>query len=118
LVFGLGIIGVALSMAGVFSFVLAAVGALITVAALVYQYRLGGAVVIPFTPEEWLPGTDGHCLLVPRRRHGKRAPLVTVWMPTDDGGHEEVICDVHSAPNGGIRICVGVTPFFGQLRIS
>ena len=115
----LGIACVVLSSLGAVAPALGVVGAVIAILVLIYQHRTTGAVVVPFTPADWKETTDGYVLDVPKKRHGKKAPSVTVWWPTEDGRYEEVICGVETNRAGDVRVEMGrVPPCSGELRIS
>jgi hypothetical protein len=116
----LGIASVALSLLGAGQ-PLGISGAVLAISALVYQHFTSGAVEIDVMPENWTIEAEAYVYRVSRRRHGKRAPSVTVWQPLDNGGHEEVMTDISTTPNGDVVVAMGMrskpsTPF--RLRIT
>ena len=116
LVLGLGIVGV--RSLGTVTPVLGVVGVLLAIAVLIYQHRTARPAVWPFTPTDWKREGEGHALAIQARKHGKRDPSVTVWAPTPDGGHQEVICGIETSAQGDVRISITSAPFTGEARIS
>lgn len=84
-------------------------GAGVAAAGLVLQRRLGRAVVVPFTIEDWSDdGTGGLVLDVPAARHRRDSPTVAVFATGAGGsGLEEVEVAVSHLPDGTVRLGIG-----------
>jgi hypothetical protein len=111
----IGMVGVVLTVSG--HAVLMSIGVVLTLAALMFEYRTEGAVVVPFVEAEWVHGKDGFLLEVSRERHGRRNPTATVWQRGPKGDLQEIICEVNVTGAGDVVLGAS-EGFDGQARIS
>jgi hypothetical protein len=122
LILGIASYAVAAISAMLGSWLLGCLSASVGIIVLILQFRdVGGAVVVPFEPPSWVANEDGSGvhLDIPRRVHRRRSPVVTVYLPADDGQLQEVACDIGNLPDGTVRIVVSRAPACaGEVRIA
>ncbi len=83
------------------------VGICITVVSSIRQYRETRSFTYDFSESTWKPASgDQYVLEIPRSEHnkGKTPASTTVYMPTDSGGYEEIMCGVDVTLSGTVRI--------------
>ena len=95
-------------------------GIVISVVAIIRQYRETRSFTYDFSESTWKPAGDGYVLEIPRSEHNKgRTPAsTTVYQPTDSGGYEEVGCGVDVTPSGTVRVWIDPEPFSGRVVIK
>ncbi len=117
-VLGIGLLAAILSIIGAFEPWAAAVGGVLSLGALVLQYRLAGPKVVDFSAADWQPRLQEGDYQLPIRNHGKgRHPSVTVHKRGESGIWAEIECDVQTADDG-IVILGAAIPFEGQARVT
>ena len=96
------------------------VGIIISVVAIIRQYRETRSFTYDFSESTWKPSGDEYVLEIPRSEHNKgRTPAsTTVYMPTDSGGYEEVMCGVDVTPSGTVRVWIGPKTISGRVVIK
>jgi hypothetical protein len=112
-----GLLAAALSIFGDFWKWPALAGGVVSAVLFIAQYVRQGNVAVKFTVNDWVK-KGGTFEFLAGRYHGKgKIPKVTVYIPSLEGGYEEVVCDIRTLESGEVIIGAG-KPFVGQVRIS
>jgi hypothetical protein len=96
-------------------------GIVISAVAAIRQYREQRPFVYDFSEQEWKPAGDEMVLEIPKNQHRKgRTPGgITVYLPTDSGGYEEIMCGLDVTSSGTVRIWIGGNkPLSGRVVIK
>lgn len=112
-----GLLAAALSVIGAFSPWCAVIAGVLTIPVVIVQYATQGNAVIEFSDDDWEDADGGFRLRVHRDHSKGPKPNVSVYLPTDEGGFEEVMCDVHTLPSGEVLIYAS-SRLAGEVRIS
>jgi hypothetical protein len=122
LILGIASYAVAGISAKLGSWWLGCLSALVGIIVLILQFRdVGGVVVVSFEPSSWVTNADGAGVHfdIPRRVHRRRSPVVTVYLPADDGRLQQVACDIVHLPDRTVRVVVSRAPACaGEVRIG
>jgi hypothetical protein len=96
------------------------VGIVISVVAIIRQYRETRSFTYDFSESTWKPSGDQYVLEIPRSEHNKgRTPAsTTVYEPTDSGGYQEIECGVDVTSSGTVRVWIGHRTFSGRVVIK
>jgi hypothetical protein len=96
--------------------------AALTIGATIWHARLAGAVIVPFTSDDWRDSPDGNVAFeIPFARHGRRKPIVKVLRATDTGqGLETIDVDEEVRADGTIRLIASDRRYLasGEVRIA
>jgi hypothetical protein len=81
------------------------------------QYKTQGSVAVTFTASDWKKENDSFHFSM-GRHHGKGPkPVVSVYMPMNGGGYEEIMCHVYTLESGEVILGAAFS-FDGEIRIS
>ncbi len=95
---------------------------LMSIVAAVAMDRLSGAVTVKVGRADWVQriGTNGevdYYVTIPRSRHGRRAPQVSLYEPKPGGGFVEVFSDVEISEDGAV-VVAAPEPEALEIRIN